>query len=296
MPATVKMAFESESRMVPLESILPLRRIDAGVRKTVKYLRIAASITELGIIEPLVVYPQDAASAGYLLLDGHIRFDILKERGETEALCLISTDDEAFTYNHKVNQVSPIQEHLMILKAIESGVSEERIAATLNVDVARIRQKRNLLSGVCPEAVELLKEKRTAAGGLREFKKVTPMRQIEMAELMIASNNFTGSYAKCLVAATPQDQLTEGKDAADGYGLSREDASRLEREMGKLGREFKLIEESYGRNVLTLVVYVAYVKKFLRNGNVTRFLSRRYPEILAEFEQLIEAADLTPEV
>ena len=134
----------------------------------------------------------------------------------------------------------------MILKAIESGVSEERIAATLNVDVARIRQKRNLVSGICPEAVELLKEKRTAAGGLREFRKVTPMRQIEMAELMIASNNFTGSYAKCLVAATQQDQLTQEKAVADGYGLSSEDVSRIEREMGKLGREFKLIEESYG--------------------------------------------------
>jgi RepB plasmid partitioning protein len=122
------------------------------------------------------------------------------------------------------------------------------------------------------------------------------MRQIEMAELMIASNNFTGSYAKCLVVATPQDQLTQGKAVADGYGLSSEDVSRIEREMGKLGREFKLIEESYGRDVLALVVYVAYVKKLLRNGIVTRYLSRRYPEILTEFELLIEAADPTPEV
>jgi hypothetical protein len=40
---------------------------------------------------------------------------------------LISTDDEAFTYNNRVNSIAIIQEHKMILKAIENGVSEERI-------------------------------------------------------------------------------------------------------------------------------------------------------------------------
>lgn len=45
----------------------------------------------------------------------------------------------------------------MILKAIKSGVSEERIAKVLNVDVASIRQKRDLLEGICKEAAEILK-------------------------------------------------------------------------------------------------------------------------------------------
>lgn len=36
-------------------------------------------------------------------------------------MCLISDDDEAFTYNHKVNQLSAIQEHFMILRAINAG-------------------------------------------------------------------------------------------------------------------------------------------------------------------------------
>jgi len=269
MTGKVRVAFEPESRVIPVSSILPLRRIDVGVRKSVKYRRIAASIDELGIIEPLVVYPQNGSSGVFLLLDGHIRYDVLKERGEDKVLCLISTDDEAFTYNHKVNQVSPIQEHFMILKAIENGVSEDKIAATLNVDIGRIRQKRDLLRGICPEAVELLKERPATPNALREFKKVAPMRQIEMAELMIAANNFTASYAKCLSTATPRDQLAEPD-------LTHEDAARIENEMGKLAREFKLIEESYGRNVLTLVVYVAYLKKLLNNASVVRHLSRRY--------------------
>jgi hypothetical protein len=35
----------------------------------------------------------------------------------------VSTDDEAFTYNKRISRIAPIQEHRMILKAIERGVS-----------------------------------------------------------------------------------------------------------------------------------------------------------------------------
>lgn len=65
----------------------------------------------------------------------------------------------------------------------------------ISVDVAAIRRKRDLLDGICPEAVQLLKDKRASAGAFREMRKVKPMRQIEMAELMVAANNFSGSYA-----------------------------------------------------------------------------------------------------
>ena len=50
----------------------------------------------------------------------------------------------------------------MILKAIERGVSEERIAKALNVDVESIRRKRRLLDGICTEAAEILKDKHIA--------------------------------------------------------------------------------------------------------------------------------------
>lgn len=56
----------------------------------------------------------------------------MRDRGVAEIACLISTDDEAFTYNKRVNRIAIIQEHKMILKAIEKGVSEERIAKSLN--------------------------------------------------------------------------------------------------------------------------------------------------------------------
>jgi hypothetical protein len=201
-------------------------------------------------------------------------------------------DDEGFTYNHKVNRLSAIQEHFMILRAIKNGLSEERIARSLDVDVASIRQKRDLLDGICPEAVQLLKDRHHTGNALRELRKVRPMRQIEIAELMCSANNFSVGYAKCLVAASPADLLTDAERGKEVRGLSPEDISRMEHEMESLGREFKLIEESHGKNVLNLVLVVGYLRKILENARVLRYLTQRHPEILSEFQKLVESRGL----
>lgn len=288
----VKLAFQMEGVTLPMDRILPLKRSGAASSTTNRFKRIAATIQELGLVEPLIIYPQKGHRGHYLLLDGHARFEVLKARGEKEAFCLIATDDEAFTYNHKVNQISPIQEHFMILKAIENGVPEDRIAAVLDLDLTRLRTKRDLLKGICPEAVALLKDRKISAPALREVKKVAPMRQIEMAELMIASSNYSASYAKCLLAATPQDQMIQQDKPKAVPGLSAEDMARMEREMETLSRDFRLIEESYGRSVLNLVIAVGYLRKLLNNAAVLRYLSKHFAEILAEFQKIVEAATL----
>ncbi len=289
---TVAMAFDPKGIALPLDRILPLKKITAATKQSARYQRIVASIREIGIIEPLVVFPQNGKKRQYVLLDGLLRFEVLKDLGKAETFCLVATEDEAYTYNHKVNQVTPIQEHFMILRAIENGVSEDRIAATLNVNVMSIRSKRDLLKGVCPEAVKLLKDRLASAGAVRELSKVKPMRQIEMVELMIASDNLTASYAKCLIAATPDDQL-DGKAAAKAKeGLSPEEIDRMEREMERLSKDFRQIEETYGRNVLNLVTSVAYLRKLLDNASIVRFLFRHDADMLAEFQKIVEATSL----
>jgi hypothetical protein len=287
MSNRVRFACDPKIISVPVGSILPVRKLNPNISKTEKYRRIAASIREVGIIEPPIVYPQANDNSQYILLDGHVRLAILKEVGQKKVNCLVATDDEAFTYNHKVNQLSAIQEHFMIMEAIRHGVSEERIAKTLAVDVGAIRRKRDLLDGICPEAVQLLKERRACAGTFREMRKVKPIRQIEMAELMVAANNFSASYARCLLVATPQEQLLEPEKPKEVRGLSPEDMSRMEREMENLGQDLRSVEDSHGRNVLNLVLVLGYLKKLLDNARVVRYLSQHCAEILAEFQKIV---------
>jgi ParB-like chromosome segregation protein Spo0J len=214
------MGFESQGVTLAIHDITPLRRVADVVKLTPKYRQILTSIREVGVIEPPVV-SRDRDDAGrYLLLDGHLRIEALKDLGETEVVCLVSLDDEGFTYNKRVNRIAIIQEHRMILKAIERGASEERIAKALNVDVAHIKRKRRLLDGICDEVADLLKDKHISINTFWQLKKLGPLRQLEAAELMVAMNKYTTSYAKSLAAATPQAQLARPDKLKKIRGLS----------------------------------------------------------------------------
>jgi hypothetical protein len=284
----VQMGFEGASRRLVITDIQPLKIVSAAVKKTPKYAQIVASIGQVGIVEPPVVTRDRNDPGKYLLLDGHLRLEALKDRGETDVVCIISIEDEAFTYNKRVNRIAIIQEHRMILKAIERGVSEERIAKSLNVDVAHIKRKRRLLDGICSEAAEILKDKHIAFNAFSEFKKLAPLRQIEAAELMVAMNKYTIGYARSLVAATPQAQLADGYKPKTVRGLSSEQVALMERESANLDREFRIAEQSYGTDHLGLVLANGYLGKLLGNARVVRYLAQYQQEILLEFQKLVE--------
>lgn len=176
----VKAAFENQIVSIPLSIITPQKVISKSERNGNVYRTIEASIKEIGLIEPLVVYPQGPGN--FLLLEGHVRFEILKSLGMTEAKCLLSRDDESYTYNRHVNYIPPVAQHFMLLEALKNGLTEERIAATLNVSLEAIRAKRDMLNGICPEAVQILQDRPVSPQIFALIRKMKPMRQIEVAE------------------------------------------------------------------------------------------------------------------
>jgi ParB-like chromosome segregation protein Spo0J len=282
----VKMGFEEAGCRIAISSIRPLHGVSDAVKMTPKYAQISASIREIGIVEPPIVARDRAEPDRYLLLDGHLRIEVLKDLGQEEVVCLVSTDDEAFTYNKRVNRIAIIQEHRMIMKALDRGVSEERLAKALNVNVAHIRRKRHLLDGICPEVVELFKDKHVSINTFWQLKKLAPSRQIEAAELMVAMNKYTIGYARSLVAATPQDQLLRADRPKAIRGLTAEQVALMERESANLEKEFKLAEQSYGANHLDLVLAKGYLAKLLGNDRVLRYLEQHHEEFLAEFRRI----------
>ena len=282
----VERAFEEASLRIPIADIMPLKVLTPAILKSVKYAQIAASIKEVGIIEPPVVVRDKKDRDRFHLLDGHIRVDILAKRGDSEVVCLVATDDEAFTYNKRVSRIAIIQEHKMILKAIEKGVPEERLARALNVNISNIRHKKALLDGICPEAAELVKDKHVPINTFGLLKQLKPVRQIEAVELMIAMNKFTISYARSLVAGTPESQLVRGKKSVKG--LSDEQIALMENESAQLEREFRTIEQDYGTDHLDLVLAIGYVTRLLSNARVVRYLATNHADVLSEFQKIAD--------
>jgi hypothetical protein len=287
----VKMAFEENARHIPIADILPLRVVSEAIKKSQKYAQIVSSIREVGIIEPPVVVSDRSAPGKYLLLDGHLRLAVLKDIGEAEVLCLVSLDDEAFTYNRRISRLAIIQEHKMILKAIERGVPENRIAAALNIEVKTLQLRKHLLDGICPEASEILKDKHVSIATFSMLRKMAPIRQIEAAEVMVSMNRYSSDYAKSLLASTPQSQLVNGGKSGAVKGLTDEQMAIMERESGNLEREFKIATQSYGADHLDLVLAKGYLSRLLANAKVVRYLAQHHREYLAEFQKI---ADIEP--
>ncbi|WP_425453205.1 plasmid partitioning protein RepB C-terminal domain-containing protein [Sphingomonas gilva] len=287
----MRIAFEREVIVVPLAQIAPLRKLSPNVAASKKYQRIATSIAEVGIIEPLVVTKSNADGL-HLLLDGHLRYYSLLARDEFETRCIVSDDDESFTYNKRVNRLATIQEHYMIVRAIERGVSEDKIARALGVDTKLIQRRRSLLDGISADVVELLRDRSVNPQTFEILRKLKPLRQIEAAELMVSVGNFTSSYAKALLAATKQGDLAKPDHPKQVDGMTPEQMARMEREMETLNRDFKAVEETFGDDVLQLVLASRYLARLVGNKEIAGYLERRHPDMLSEFHTIISAASL----
>jgi hypothetical protein len=67
----------------------------------------------------------------------------------------------------------------------------------------------------------------------------------------------------------------------------------MERKVEPHAAEFRLIEESHGKNALHLVAVVGYLNRIIDNARASRYLTQRRPEIQAEFQKLVESRLLT---
>jgi hypothetical protein len=284
----MKQGFQKRTRTILLSKILPTRTLGKDIRASKKFQAIFASIKEVGIIEPLAVHPDNEMSNSFILLDGHLRLEALRALGATSAICILSTDDEGFTYNRQINRLSAVQEHKMILQAVSKGVSTERIAKVLSVDVDRIRERQRLLQGIASEAVELLKDRMVSQGVFGVLRKMRPIRQIEAAEMMVSANRFTTPYAKMILAATRQELLVDAKKAKP-LDATPEDIARMERQMEKLYQDYKLVEDTLGETMLVLVVAKGYVTRLMANDNVRTYLDKSHRDLARELSGVMEA-------
>jgi len=287
----VKAAFNQQVIVLPIQSIVAQRETLPSYRKSPIYLQISASLEHVGLIEPLVVFPRGPNE--YLLLDGHVRLDILKRSGAAEVRAIFATDDEAYTYNKRVNYAPPVAQHFMILKALKNGVSEERIAAALNVNVGSIRKKRDMLDGICAEAIEILRNSDMTADAFAVLRKMKPMRQIEAAEYMQAGGNCSVVFAKALLQVTPLDLLIEAPTSRNGDAKSSGARVMFEQESDLLLRDLKAVEDSYGTDILILKMSCRYIERLLENGRVERHLTKHHPDILNALRGLL--SEVAPE-
>ena len=286
-----KKTFSTQIITLPISAIVAQREPSAAVRKSKCYKQIASSLAHIGLIEPLVVFSREDGTL--LLVDGNTRLFILKSQGAKEVACIVTSDDEAYTYNKRVSPIPPISQHYMLLRVLENGVSEARVAAALNIDVKAVHRKRDLLKGICPEVVRILEGHRLSERAFAALRKMKPLRQIEAAEHLVVSNNYTVSFLKSILLITRPEMLNSPLPKGAGSDRTLPPGSALEKEHQGLLKGLKAVESSLGIDMLAMAVSKKYLERVLSTQSVVEYLGQNHSETLALLKGFVQVSGST---
>jgi len=270
---------KDEVKMIPIDRI---RILNPRHRDPKRFQVIVQSIRNLGLKKPIQVSlrsVKDGEEPGYDLVCGQGRIEAFLGLGHREIPAIV---------------VEVPKEERLLRSLVENMARRvpPPLAAALNLDIRDVKSSMSLLDGINEGAVDLLTDKGVCSAVIRLLKRVTAIRQIEVAELMVTANNYTKGYAEALILATPRDLLTNPEEPKKRKGLSAEDIARMEEELETLERDLRSVDESYGENMLNLTVARGYIRRLLDNARVLRFLKANHAEILAEFEVIARAESL----
>lgn len=290
----VQFAFGKEAVTLKLSSLRFGTPLPPSALKGQKYYQVLASVATVGLVEPVIAVADKDSAESYRVLDGRLRVEALRSLNKEDVLCLLTVDDESYTYNKHISRLTQAQDGRMIAKAIARGVPRDRLAAVLGIAPNTVKRRAMMLDGICREVQAMLADKVCPGTTFAALKSMRPTRQIEAAELMCSQGNFASSFAKAILAATPPELLEakHSKRRKDTGDLAAQ-LSRLEKELATLQSQVGAIEEDYGIEHLHLTVAASYIASLMRNEAVNNWLIEQYPEYSYQFQAVaneVEAA------
>jgi hypothetical protein len=272
---------DSTSLDIPLARLRPLRERKITRRE---YGRIVASIKAVGLIEPLIVYPD---GDDYVILDGAQRYRALLELGVEEAPCVLGKQREAFTGNRMVNRVSPIQEHRMIERSL-GELDEGTIAAALGITQIGHRLRKSLLKQLHPEVASAFDQRRINLASAREFTHVKSPRQKEILEAMEGYEDFSTAFVRALVLKTPpQERDSRRKRKHNPWNKTAQRKCDLLKKLTDAEQKHDFYSQLYKQYTIDLLRLAIYARSLLSNSRVRDYLVRRHPELVSRFETIV---------
>ncbi|BEM02029.1 hypothetical protein SM14VA2_44410 [Serratia marcescens] len=281
----IKQCFNNHFHLYPIAILLPSRSIPVNVRASNKYKQILTSIAEIGLIEPVIIFITE--NGEHRILDGHLRIEALKDLEITHAHCLISPVEDTYSYNKRVNHLTILQEQRMLQKAVESGVSVEKLCAVLGLSQGIINTRLRISEGISKEALALLADKNVSQNVLDVLKKIKLHKQMDFVSTMVTLNNFTKKFALSMLHALPAEHLVRKSDNAPDDKDMIKTLARLEKEMAALQVETQDIENEFAENNLNLMVVRSYIAKLLSKNEVIHWLYDNKSEYLDVLKKVL---------
>ena len=274
----------SEARDIPIIRLRPLRDRKVSQRD---FDRILASIRAIGLIEPLIVYPE---GEDFVITEGVQRYRALLEMGIEIVPCVIGRQREAFTGNRMVNRVSPVQENRMIEKSLEE-LDEKTIARALGLSGITHRTKRTLLKQLDPEVAAAFDQGAITRTCALELTHVKPVRQKEILAAMKGYKDYSVAFAQSLILKTPPPlRATRKGRKRNPWNKTAQRKNDLLKKLAEAEQKHDFYSRLYKQYTVDLLRLAIYARALLTNRRIREHLDQSHPEIVARFETIIAEA------
>jgi ParB family transcriptional regulator, chromosome partitioning protein len=270
----------SEAIDIPIIRLRPLRDRKVNARD---YARILASIKAIGLIEPLVVFPD---GEDYVILDGVQRYRAMLELGVLIVPFILGRYREAFTGNRMVNRVSPVQENRMIEKSLEE-LDEQTIAAALGISGIRHRLKTTLLKRLHVDVAAAFDQGKITRPCARELTYVKPQRQKEILSAMEGYKDYSIAFARTLVLKTPTILREARREKNDPWDKSAQRRNSLLKKLAEAEEKHDFYSRLYKQYTVDLLRLAIFARSLLTNSRVREYLDQHHPLIVSRFEGII---------
>ena len=260
-------------------------------KKLISYNSILSSIREVGIIQPLVVCISPN-NGKYKILDGHVRFYTLRELKQKYVYCIIANDNERYTFDAQINNLSTFQKAAMIAKAVKNRVSVKRIASALGISEKQILSDMNVTEGLDGKVVEILKTANVTSKSLRELKRVRNARQIQIAQMMKSSNNYSFTFVSSLVSASLPCDFHEGQRKTGKVRMDFSEIRTLEAASDSLEVRAKESLEKYHAQIFDLVTVIGFLRRLMEDDRINGYISRNFAGYYPELKKISENEDI----
>ena len=272
-------------RDIPLVLLRPRHERKISKRE---YERIRASILAVGLIEPLLVFPEDDY---YIILNGHQRYRILLELGVETVPCIFAPEKESFTSNRMVNRLSPLQESRMIKKSLDE-LDEKTIATALGITHIAHRLNATLLKQLHPTIAAAFDAETINRACVLELSYVTPKRQEEILRTMENYKDYSVPFARSLVLKTPQHARAKNRTGVKNpWARSEQRKSDLLKKLTDAEEKHDFYTTLYRQYSINLLKLVIYVRLLVTKERIAAYLRESHPDILATCQEIITNAE-----
>jgi len=270
---------------ISLEKLVPLRERNINLKKNKSFKRILSSIRSVGIIEPFSVYQENGK---YVILDGFLRYKACQELGITEVPCIVEDTKEAYTYNSKVNRLSPIQEIRMLREAMkDKSIDESTIADVFGMKSLKYRLGKSYISKLHPSVIKALDNNLISRWVAKEFISVKKERQEQIIADMEKVSDYSISFLRALILKTPEELCKEKTQKSIRRKKNKAKKENLVNQLKQVEERHKFYRKLYQQYTADLLKMCIYIRKLLTNDKVREHLESKHPKILESFDRIV---------